>query len=60
MTAWTAKLDAAKRRIVTMPYGWIEEGGDKVGFSYGGYVYRGDGTGSSGGLRGRNHARERC
>ena len=44
MTAWTAKLDAAKRRIVTMPYGWIEEGGEKVGFSYGGRVYRKDGA----------------
>ncbi len=43
MSSWTEKLDAAKARINTVPYGWIYEGGEQVGFAYGGHVYRKDG-----------------
>lgn len=41
MTAWTAKLDEAKKRLNTISFGWLrkEEGGEMpVGFAYGGRV----------------------
>ena len=41
MTAWTAKLDEAKKRLNTISFGWLrkEEGGDMpIGFAYGGRV----------------------
>lgn len=41
MTAWTAKLDEAKKRLNTISFGWLrkEEGGEMpIGFAYGGRV----------------------
>lgn len=41
MTSWMAKLDAAKKRLNTVPFGWLrdEKGGDlPIGFAYGGRV----------------------
>lgn len=48
MTSWMEKLDAAKKRIQTVPFGWLREGsegtGREIGFAYGGRVFMADGT----------------
>lgn len=47
MTSFLAKLDAAKARDQSSHYGWMfpEEGGSEAfGFSYGGVVFKSDGT----------------
>lgn len=47
MTSWMAKLDAEKRRIETVSFGWLrkDEGGEQpIGFAYGGKVVLSNGT----------------
>lgn len=44
MTSFMAKLDAERKRLDTVPYGWVHEGPKKVGFSYGGVLMNADGT----------------
>src|SRR6202790_4517920 len=36
MTSWMEKLDAAQHRINTVPFGWMFNGSERVGFVYGG------------------------
>lgn len=48
MTSWMDKLDEAKARIQTIPFGWLRDGeegvGKEIGFAYGGQVFMADGT----------------
>lgn len=44
LTSWMAKLDAANKRINTVPFGWMFDGADRVGFVYGGRAVKKDGT----------------
>ena len=43
MSAWLEMLDDEKKRLATVPYGWIIEDGKEAGFAYNGTVYRKDG-----------------
>jgi hypothetical protein len=46
MTSWMAKLDRARKRIETIPFGWLREddSGKELGFAYGGLLFKTDGT----------------
>ena len=44
MRSFSAKLDAAILRMETAPLGWIYDAGKRVGFAYGGKIYKHDGT----------------
>ncbi len=47
MTSWMQKLDEAKARIQTVPFGWLRADGglgEEIGFAYGGKVFLFDGT----------------
>jgi hypothetical protein len=50
MTSFMAKLDKEKARLHSVPYGWVEKGDEKIGFSYGGILMKNDGTQVSAGL----------
>ena len=43
MSAWLQKLDDMKKRLNTLPFGWLIEKGSQIGFAYNGTVYRKDG-----------------
>ena len=44
MASWLELLDAEKKRLATVPYGWVMENGKAAGFAYNGTVYRRDGN----------------
>lgn len=44
MVAWLAKLDRIHKRRQLVPFGWVKENGERIGFAYGGKVFRSDGT----------------
>ena len=44
MSAWLEKLDQEKKRLATIPFGWVMENGGYAGFAYNGKVYRKDGV----------------
>lgn len=48
MTSWLKRLDSAKARTKTVPFGWVREGGtsagNELGFAYGGKMFKVDGT----------------
>ena len=43
MASWLELLDAEKKRLTTIPYGWVMEDGEPVGFAYNKIVFRKDG-----------------
>jgi hypothetical protein len=42
--SWMAELHAKQVAIASVPFGWVVEQGDIVGFAYGGVIARPDGT----------------
>jgi len=51
MTSFMAKLDAERRRLDTIPYGWVfNKENVRSGFSYGGKLMKTDGTSVSAGI----------
>ena len=44
MVAWLTKLHAIDEARRSLPYGWLMNGEDRVGFCYGGFQFLSDGT----------------
>lgn len=43
MRSWVAQIDRAQKRRLAVPFGWVYEGKDRVGFAYGGTTFRPNG-----------------
>ncbi len=50
LSAWIARYDREKQRLLTQPFGWVHENGKEAGFAYGGLVFREGGVTTPAGI----------